>query len=591
MNILDRFKSSPPKVTTPTNDVLNPGARDLVDQIAPGAMIVHHDAIHLAGESWMRVWFVQDLPPQMERGALDAIYDFTGEIRVSMLVRPLDKSAVREQLRQQRTALHAEVITRSRQGRLPDYLAEEELAETERTLKDLEASHLPPQELLWVIALYTRDEHELEEQSRRLEDTLLDADLRFFRAALRQEDALYSVQPFGRNFLGHGRNITPAALAAMFPFSRRLQADARGIPYGIDRSTGTWVIVDDFSLPNSNLLILGEQGSGKSMFLKYKATWAVLLGMRCYILDLEGEFEKMCHALGGTYLDLSLSSPHHMNIMDLNTDEMDAWQNGLQDVMSWIELAMGELTAYERNVILIPAYQRVMTEAGILHNKKETWKQKPPVLTDLYDVLRSEENPVAQDLAARLYQIASGVYAEAFSSRTNINPRSPLVVFGLKDVHRDFQALRMRQVQTFIWANVLSKMHPTLVVVDEAWRWLRQKSAAEDLAEMARRFRKRYAGLHLATQHGSDLSASESAVVIRDTAAMVMLFRQAPSGHAKLAELFGLNEVEAAELLTLDRGESVLIKGQQHIPVYTVIPPDWYATWTTDPREQVADGK
>ncbi len=585
MNVLNRFKPNSSQTNTPTNNVLSAGARELVDQLAPGAMILHHDAIHLAGEAWVRVWFVQDLPPQMERGALDAIYDFPGEIRVSMLVRPLDKAAVREQLRQQRTALHAEVITRSRQGRLPDYLADEELAETERTLRDLEASHLPPQELLWVIALYGRDEHELGEQSRRLEDTLLDADLRFFRAALRQEDALYSVQPFGRNFLGHGRNITPDALAGMFPFARRLQADARGIPYGIDRSTGTWVIVDDFSLPNSNLLILGEQGSGKSMFLKYKATWAVLLGMRCYILDLEGEFQAMCRALGGTYLDLSLSSPHHLNIMDLNTDEADGWQNGLQDVLSWIELARGKLTPYERNVILIPAYQRVMNEAGILHGDKDTWAKEPPVLADLYDVLRSNEDPVAQNLAAELYQIAAGVYAEAFSSKTNINPRSPLVVFGLKEVHRDFQALRMRQVQTFIWSNVLSKMHPTLVIVDEAWRWLRQKSAAEDLAEMARRFRKRYAGLHLATQHGSDLSASESAIVIRDTAAMVMLFRQAPSGYAKLAELFGLNEVEAAELLTLDRGESVLIKAQQHIPIYTVIPPQWYATWTTDPRE------
>lgn len=595
MSLFDRFKANPPVESASSNDVLSAGARELVDQLAPGALIINSDRVHLPGEAWIRVWFVQDLPPQMERGALDAIYDFPGEIRVSMLVRPLDKAAVREQLRQQRTSLHAEVITRTRQGRLPDYLAEEELAETERTLKDLEASHMPPQELLWVIALYGRDEQELEEQSRRLEDLMLDADLRFFRAALRQEDALYSVQPFARNFLGHGRNITPAALSGMFPFARRLQADARGIPYGIDRTTGTWVIVDDYSLPNSNLLILGEQGSGKSMFLKYKATWAVLLGMRCYILDLEGEFETMCRALGGTYLDLSLSSPHHMNILDLNPEDPDAWYNGIQDTLSWLELAMGggKLTGLERNVILMPAYERIMKEAGIFPNDRTSWTKPTPLLSDLYDALRSNEESVAQHLAATLMPLTVGTFREAFSSPTNINPRSPLVVFGLRDVHRDLQPVRMRQVQTFIWANVLCKLHPTLVIVDEAWRWLRQEAAADDLAEMARRFRKRYAGLHLATQHGSDLSKSESAVVIRDTAAMVMLFRQAPSGNAALAELFALNEVEAAELLTLDRGESVLLKGSLHIPLYTVIPPEWYSTWTTDPREvsrQVAGG-
>ncbi len=592
MNLFNRFKlgSQIATVQDPSEDLLGAGARDFVDHIAPGAMVIHPDRIHLPGEGWVRVWFVQDLPPQMERGALDAIYDFPGEIRVSMLVRPLDKVAVREQLRQQRTALHAEMITRTRQGRLPDYLAQEELAETEKTLKDIEASHLPPQELLWVIALYARDEEELEEQTRRLEDVLFDADLRFFRASLRQEDALYNVQPFGRNFLGHGRNITPAALAGMFPFARRLQADARGTPYGIERTTGTWVIVDDFALPNSNLLIVGEQGSGKSMFLKYKATWSILLGMRCYILDLEGEFETMCRALGGTYLNLSLTSPHRMNVLDLNPEDPDAWHNGLQDALAWLEIALGGLTVQERNVILIPTYERVMREAGIMSSDAATWKKATPVLNDLYLALRSDERRTAQDLADRLETLAVGVYAEAFSGKTNINPRSKLVVFGLKDVHRDMQALRMRQVHTFIWANVLSKLHPTLVVVDEAWRWLEHPNAAHDLAEMARRFRKRFGGLHLATQHGGDLSASGGAVVIRDTAALVMLFRQAASSLAPLAELFGLNEVEAHELMTLDRGESLLLLGPRHIPLYTVIPPKWYSVWTTDPRELKAMG-
>jgi hypothetical protein len=53
-----------------------------------------------------------------------------------------------------------------------------------------------------------------------------------------------------------------------------------------------------------------------------------------------------------------------------------------------------------------------------------------------------------------------------------------------------------------------------------------------------------------------------------------------------VASLFGLNEVEARELLTLDRGESVLLIGPNHIPLYTVIPPDWYPLWTTDPRDR-----
>jgi hypothetical protein len=402
-----------------------------------------------------------------------------------------------------------------------------------------------------------------------LEDYLLDANLRFYRASLRQEDALYSVQPFGVNFLGHGRNITTSALAKMFPFARRLQADATGIPYGIDRTTGAWVIVNDFTLPNSNLLIVGEQGSGKSMFLKYKATWAVLLGMRCYILDLEGEFEPMCRALNGMYLDMALTSAHHMNILDLNPEDPDAWLNGMQDTLAWLDIALGSLTHKERNVILIPTYERIMKEAGIQPDDPVTWRMKPPVLRDLYGALRSDERRDAQDLADRLQTLADGVYANAFSQLTNVNTRSPLVVFGEERARRHAGAPYAPGSHLHLGERIVENA-ATVVWVDEAWRWL--EHPRHDLAEMAR-FRKRNAGVHLATQHGGDLSASQQAVVIRDTAALTMLFRQTAASVPTVASLFGLNEVEARELLTLDRGESVLLMGANHVPLYTVIRP------------------
>jgi type IV secretory pathway VirB4 component len=579
--------SAGPAAAVEMEAALHIGTRELVDHLAPGAMHVYPDCIELVGEAWVRIWFIEDYPPVMGRGSLDSLYNFPAEIRHAMQVLPLDKAAVREQLRQRRTSLHAEILTRQKQGRLADFNAQDELAETEKTLYELESTHLPPQELLWTIALYARTDQELDELSRRLEDYLLDADLRAHRASLRQEDALHTVQPYGVNFLGHGRNISTLSLGGMFPFARRLQVDLDGIPYGIDRSTGAWAIINDFAQPNSNLLVIGEQGSGKSMFLKYKATWAVLLGMRVYVLDLEGEFEEMCRALGGAYLDMALSSPHSMNILDLNPFDEDAMFNGLQDTLAWLEIALGKLTPKERNVILIPAYERVMQAAGILKDRPATWKKIPPVLSDLYLVLRSEVNPLSQDLADRLETLAMGMYSSAFSAHTNINAQASLVVFGLKNVHPDMQALRMRQIQTFIWSNVLAKEMPTLVVVDEAWRWLLHASAANDLSEMARRFRKRNAGIHLATQHGADLSASSGAVVIRDTAAITLLFRQNASAVPPLQGLFGLNEVEARELLTLDSGESILLMGGNHIPLFTVIPPKWYPLWTTRPSDKL----
>ncbi len=116
-------------------------------------MKIEADRIRLVGEGWVRTWFIEDLPPRMGRGSLDSIYDFPAELRVTELVQPLDKSAVREHLRQRRTTLYAENLMRSQQGRLPDFTAQDELTETESTLRDIESSHLPPQELLWAVGL------------------------------------------------------------------------------------------------------------------------------------------------------------------------------------------------------------------------------------------------------------------------------------------------------------------------------------------------------------------------------------------------------------------------------------------------------
>ena len=564
------------------------GKRDLVDFLAPGGMVEREDSIVFPGEGVVRIWYVQDLPTEMPREALDAIYDFPGEIRISMLARTMNKEAVRAFLKQQRTLQHADLITRAQKGMVADYAKQADLAEVEQTLRELQITHRAPVELCWTIGLWGQDEEELEEQSRRLEDLMRDADLTFFRAALRQERGLYSVQPFGVNFLGESRNVDVGSLAGMFPFARRTWTDPKGVPYGIDRTTGAWVIVDDFSLPNFNMLVIGEQGSGKSMFLKYKATWAVLLGMRCFIIDLEGEYEPMCAALGGTYLDMSLTSSHKLNVFDLNSRDPAAWMNGLQDILSWLEIVLGGLTAGERNVILAPAYERAMAEAGIIRDDPATWTRIPPRVSDLYEVLRVNERPAAQDLADRLYAVAMGVYRDAFDCQTNVDADAELVVFGLRDVHRDMQPIRMRQVMSYIWARVLTGFSPTLVIVDEAWRWLSQPGAAQDLSEMARRFRKHYAGLNLATQHGGDLSASVGATVIRDTAAAVVLFRHGASHAPGVARLFRLNELEMEELVGLNAGESILVMGPVHLPLYTPIPPDWYTVWTTHPEELAA---
>jgi len=571
---------------------LQAGARKFVDRVAPSELQIGRDDVAMPTQGVItRTWWVEDLPDRMTFESLDPILHFPGRVTVSMLVEPIPPAEAMQALRQERSSKYAGFITRGQQGRLSDPAAAADLQSLERDLAELQIARRLPLSLYWVIGLSAHDEEELEELSRRMEDLLLTSGLVYHQATWRHEGALKSLLPLGVNFLGDRRNVNANTMACLFPFSRRVHYDPDGLPYGIDRNSGAWVIFNDWACDNQNMLVLGEMGSGKSMFLKWKTLWHVLLGGRAFVIDLEGEFKPLARLLGAEYIDLGLAAKEKLNVLDLNPDDEEGYYTGATDLLGWLALAVGGLTPHEQNAVQ-DAYERIMADAGVIREDRASWRKgvgQMPLLSDLYTALQVEEQSAARDVAARLRQFAIGMYAEAFNVRTTINPRSPLVVFDLSRVRSEaLKALRMRQVVTFIWARMLRGDTPTLVVVDEAWHWLRHPWAAADLEEMARRFRKRYGGLQLGTQHIADLDAGGSARIVRDTAEIVMLFRQRGSAVGAVSRLWGLNELEAGELRTLAPGEALLVSRDYRIPLYVAIPPELLRLFTTRPQERAA---
>ena len=569
---------------------LRAGAREFVDRVAPSELQIGRDSITMPTEGvFTRTWWVEDLPSRMVFESLDPILHFPGRVTVSMLVEPIPPAEAMQALRQERSSKYAGFITRGQQGRLSDPAAVADLQSLERDLADLQIARRFPLSLYWVIGLSAHDEEELEELSHRMEDLLLTSGLIYHQATWRHEAAMKSLLPLGINFLGDRRNVNANTMACLFPFSRRVHYAPDGLPYGIDRHTGAWVIFDDWACDNQNMLVLGDMGSGKSMFLKWKTLWHVLMGGRAFVIDLEGEFEPLAHLLEAQYIDLGLAAKKKLNVLDINPDDEEGYYTGATDLLGWLSLAVGGLSSYEQNVVQ-DAYERIMADVGVTKEDRSSWRQsvdQMPLLSDLYTALQVEEQSAARDVAARLRQFAVGMYAEAFNVHTTINPHSPLVIFNLSRVRNEaLKALRLRQVVTFIWARMMRGDTPTVVVVDEAWHWLRHPQAAAELEGMARRFRKRYGGLQLGTQHINDLATSGSAVVIRDTADIVMLFRQRGSAVEAVSQLFDLNKLEAGELRTLAPGEALLVSRDYRIPLYVAVPPGLLRLFTTKPQER-----
>ncbi|MBU0492383.1 MAG: hypothetical protein KKA73_01660 [Chloroflexi bacterium] len=586
-----RWKKAPapaPAPDAPRPAALQIGERTLIDQIAPGALMESLDQFAFSHTEYGRVWFIEDFPPAMSRRGIETLYRFPAPIQISFFSHPIPAQDVSRRMRQEVTGRSAAQMHRAEQGQLADFVDEAAIQDTLAALHEVEIGGTPYFYLSLYIRLMAPTEELLARWSADLEDVFKRLGLRALRSVARQEKGLYATLPVAWNALGHVRNMTATAQAHLFPFSSRQYVMSGGLFYGLNRLDRSLVFLDDFELDNANAIIVGKQGSGKSVFLKHKIENALLYGARCYVVDVEGEYEWLCEDLGGMYLDLSHKGDRTINVLDIDPQDERPLLTGWEIFQGWLRVAVGTLTPREVNVAS-DAYMETMARAGIYPDDPATWANRPPLLADYYATLDTKHDAHSADLAARIRPYAIRAYAELFNAPTNIDVHNPLVVFGLGELTESrLLPIRLWQIMSFVWYHVLRELHPTYFIVDEAWHLLGRPDTAEDLAKMARRFRKKWAGLVLATQHAIDFARNEHALVIRDTSATQILFAQETQAVPLVAQLFGLNQVETGDLSRLRPGEALVLLDDEHIPVWLPVMQDRWDLFTTRASEVAA---
>lgn len=150
------------------------------------------------------------------------------------------------------------------------------------------------------------------------------------RLTLRQKEGFFSVLPVGANQFGaqYERVLPASSVANMYPFNFSGKTDPHGSYIGRDKY-GTNILVDfdrrAEDKTTSNILILGNSGQGKSYLLKLILTNIRESGKRIICLDPESEYEDLCDALGGCYIDF-MSGEYTINPL-----EPKAWTDSVED--------------------------------------------------------------------------------------------------------------------------------------------------------------------------------------------------------------------------------------------------------------------
>jgi conjugal transfer ATP-binding protein TraC len=578
------------------------GITALRDFIAPSSIELMPTYFQI-GTRLARTYYVYGYPRQLYTGWLSGMVNLDEVIDISMFIYPVDSQVVMESLRKKVTQLEAGIQIDTEKGRVRDPGKQAAISDAEEMRDKLQVGQERFFRFGFYFTIYASSLEELDFVSRKVESMLGQQLVYSKPATSQQEQGLNSTIPQLTDQLQIRRNMSTGAISTSFPFTSADLSQENGILYGINMHNSGLVIFDRFSLENGNSVVFAKSGAGKSFTVKLEALRSLMLGTEIFIVDPENEYERMCDAVAGAYVRLSLSSSTRINPFDLpqvvDTEEADnALRSNLITLHGLLRLMMGGAQAQmagEQAPMMAPALSPVeesdldaalietYAKAGIT-NDPLTHKAPPPTISDLYDTLLHMGGTGPQ-LAQRLRKYTSGTFAGIFSQPSNIDINNPLVVFNIRDLEDELRPVAMYIVLNYIWNKTKSDQKRRILVVDEAWQLMKYEDSANFLFSLAKRARKYNLGITTITQDVEDFMGSRMGRAVVANASMQFLLKQSASAVDVLANVFKLTEEERKRLSQFPVGQGLFFAGQNHVHIQIVASPTETGLVTTTPGQ------
>lgn len=410
-----------------------------------------------------------------------------------------------------------------------------------------------------------------------------------------QEQGLVSVLPLGDNRIEIQRGLTSSSTAVFIPFTtEELFIDSKNsLYYGLNALSHNLIMADRKLLKNPNGLILGTPGSGKSFSAKREMANAILVTDDDVIIcDPEGEYGSLVREFNGEVIKVSTKSKDYLNPLDINMNYGDG-DAPLKDkanfVISMLELVVGGsgLTAEEKSVIdrCLPKIYEKYFENPIPENM--------PVLGDLYDMLKSQEESVGRKLATEMEIYVTGSL-NVFNNQSNVDLNKQLLCFDIKELGTQLKKIGMLVIQDQVWNKVSFNRgnKSTRYYIDEFHLLLKDEQTAQYSVEIWKRFRK-WGGIPTGiTQNVKDLLASQEIENIFDNTDFVLMLNQAPGDRDILASKLKISSPQLRYVTNSNAGEGLVFFGNTIVPFVDKFPKDTllYQKMTTKP-EEVRDEK
>lgn len=570
------------------------GITTLRDLISPSSIEIHSSYFRL-GTKYGRTIYVYGYPRTLYTGWISSLINIDEVLDVSMYVYPVETMVVMKNLRKKVTQLEASYNVNMEKGKVRDPELEAAINDAEELRDKLQVGAEKFFRFGLYITLWADSLDEMNFVQHKIE-TLLGQQMVFSKvASAQQEQGMNSCLPQCTDQLQIRRNMNTGAISTCFPFTSADLTQEKGILYGINMHNNGLVIFDRFSLENANLVVFAKSGAGKSFAVKLEAIRSMMIGTEIIIIDPENEYQRLCDAVGGSYIRLSLNSDVRINPFDLpkviDTEEAnDALRANLVTLHGLFRLMLGgsgqygpALSANEEadlDQALIDTYAR----AGITSDPL-THQSTPPTIINLYDTLL-HMGGTGPSLAQRLRKYTTGTFAGIFSQQSNIDINNQMVVFNIRDLEDELRPVAIYIVLSHIWNVVRAEKKRRNLIVDEAWQLMQHEDSANFLFSLAKRARKYYLGLTTVTQDVEDFMSTKMGRAIVANSSMQLLLKQSTSAVDVLSDVFKLTQEEKKRLANFPVGQGLFFAGPNHVHIQVIASETEEALITTRPEDR-----
>ncbi|MDD5589552.1 MAG: DUF87 domain-containing protein [Candidatus Portnoybacteria bacterium] len=557
----------------------------IAEILAPSAMKINANFIQLGGKL-CRVLFVFTYPRNLSTNWFSPVLTMDKELNISMFIKPAETHLILKQLRKKVAQVQSQISAQQEKGKIRDPILQTALQDMETMRDTLQQGTERFFNFGLYIAAFGNSPQELDQIENELRAAMESKLVYVKPATFQQEAGFTSILPLAKDALSISTPMNTAPVSSTFPFVSSDLSQNKGILYGINRHNNSLILFDRFSLENANMVIFAKSGAGKSYAVKLEILRSLMMGSDVIVIDPENEYQYLAETVGGSYIKISLTSPHHINPFDLpipRKDERpgDILRSNIINLVGLIRIMLGGLTPQEDAVL-----DKALTETYASRDitpESDFANITPPLLSDLKTILGNMEG--GQSMAQRLEKYTSGSYAGFFNRPTNVAVKNRLVAFSIRDMEEDLRPMAMYVVLHYIWNLIRSEMKKRILVVDEAWVMMRYEDAGSFMFGIAKRCRKYFLGLTTITQDVADFMASTYGKPIVTNSSIQLLMKQSPATIEIIQNTFNLTDQEKYLLLECNVGEGIFFAGLKHVAIKVIASYTEDQIITSDPAQ------